>query len=155
LITLIPVTVQILNDLTKHGIEVQALGDTIRYRPRSVMTPALLERLQANKADLLRLLDTEMAVAELRQSVDRYWMDPAWQLAWEQRFKSAQYANFASLRRVLAMVVEQAEAHHRMRDYVEFVSTCRFAHRLASGELWDEAGRTVDELRSDLTAWTI
>jgi len=152
--TLFPSAAQVLTDLHKLGIDVQAHGDALRFRPRSAMTPALLERLQAHKAELLRLLDTETAVAELRRSVERYWSDSVWRSAWESRFKSA-IANFASLRRVLDDALEQAETHRRNRDWRAFVSSCRYIHRLARGELWDEAGLTVRELRSDLTAWTI
>jgi hypothetical protein len=53
--TLSPSAVQLLADLAEHGIDVQAHGNAIRYRPRHAMTPALLQRLQAHKAELLTL----------------------------------------------------------------------------------------------------
>jgi hypothetical protein len=149
-----PSAAQVLVDMGKLGIDVQAQGDVIRFRPRSAMTPALLERLQANKAELMRLLNTETAIAELRRSMERYWKDPAWVSAWELRFKSAQWADFASLRRVVGDALEQAETHHRNRDWCAFVSSCRYVQRLARGELWDETDR-ANEKCSDLTAATI
>lgn len=48
-----PPATAILADLTASGIEVQTDGKQIRYRPRQAMTPALLERLKAAKAEIL------------------------------------------------------------------------------------------------------
>jgi hypothetical protein len=101
------------------------------------MMPALLERLQVQKAELLRLLDTEAMVSEQRQSIERLWKEPAWRSEWERRFQTAQHSNFASLRRVLDLILEQAEGHHRRYDWNRFASACRYLHRLASGEEWD------------------
>jgi hypothetical protein len=131
----------LLADLAEHGIEVQAHGDVIRFRPRVAMTPELLERLQAHKAELFRFLNTDVVVAELRETVKCLWQDPVWWSAWERRFQAGQFADFASLRRVLEMVIGQAAEHHRRHDWPSFLSTCRFLHRLASGEFWDKAAR--------------
>ncbi len=46
----------LLIELTRRGIELQAHGDRLRYRPRSVLTPELAERVRAHKAALLALL---------------------------------------------------------------------------------------------------
>jgi hypothetical protein len=146
---------ELLVDLVENGMEVEAFGDAVRYRPKAAMTPGLLQRLKENKVELLRLLDTAAAMAAIRHSVERLWKDPAWQSAWERRFKAANDANFASLRRMLDLAIEQAEEHHRQRDWSAFVWTCRYLHRLASGEYWDEAEQTVNDLRSDLTRWDI
>jgi hypothetical protein len=81
------------------------------------MTPALIERLKMAKVELLHLLHTEVAVTELRQSVERLWKGPAWRSAWEQRFKAVDYANFDSLRRVLnIIIIDLAKEHHRRHD---------------------------------------
>lgn len=138
-----PLTTRLLIDSASHGIDVQVLGNAIRYRPQAAMTPALLQRLQAVKAELLQLLNTEMVVVELRQSVERLWKDQAWRSAWEQRFKAAHYADFASLRRVLNTVIDLADEHHRRHDWNAFASACRYLHSLASGEEWDKA-KTMD-----------
>ena len=61
-------------------------------------------------------LDAEAAVTALRQIIERLWKDPAWRSAWERRFQAGHYADFASLQRVLALILEQAEGHHRRRD---------------------------------------
>jgi tubulysin polyketide synthase-like protein len=52
---LCPSAARFLADLAQHGIEVQPHGDAIRYRPRSAMTPALLEQLQAHKVMILAM----------------------------------------------------------------------------------------------------
>ena len=150
MIVISPSAAKLLADLAEHGLDVQPLGDAIRFRPRQAMTPALLERLQTNKGELLRLLDTEAAVTELRESVERLWKDLAWRSAWERRFQTAEYADFASLRRVLDLILEQAEGHQRRRDWCAFASACRYLHRLASGEVWDEAEQIQDDDRWEI-----
>jgi hypothetical protein len=51
----------LLTELTRHGIELQARGDRLRYRPQSAMTPELAERVRTHKADLLTLLQGDQA----------------------------------------------------------------------------------------------
>jgi len=46
----------LLIELTRCGIELQPHGDQLRYRPRSAMTPDLIEQVTAHKADLLTAL---------------------------------------------------------------------------------------------------
>ena len=46
----------LLVQLARQGIELQAAGDRLRYRPRSAMTPDLAERLKALRDDLLAAL---------------------------------------------------------------------------------------------------
>lgn len=142
-----PSAAAILADLTALGIDVKAHGDALHYRPRPAMTPDLLQRLQAHKAEVLRLLDTGAVVAELRQSVERLRQDPAWRSAWDLRFRAAQYADFASLQRVLDAEIDRAVEHHRRRDWKAFSSACRYLHRLAMGELWDEAEQIAAKFR--------
>jgi hypothetical protein len=51
-----PSAADLLAELHNLGIKVQPYGDTLRYRPRDAMTPALLQRLQTHKAELLKML---------------------------------------------------------------------------------------------------
>ena len=46
----------LLAELTELGIELVASGDRLRYRPRSAVTPDLVERLRIHKAELLAIL---------------------------------------------------------------------------------------------------
>lgn len=48
--------VGLLTELVRHGIELQAHGDLLRYRPRSAMTPELAARVGARKPELLAIL---------------------------------------------------------------------------------------------------
>lgn len=46
----------LLLDLGRLGIRLEADGERLRYFPRSALTPDLLERLKAHKAELLAVL---------------------------------------------------------------------------------------------------
>jgi hypothetical protein len=46
----------LLADVARLGITLEARGDRLRYRPRSAVTPELVERLTAHKAELLAML---------------------------------------------------------------------------------------------------
>ncbi len=43
----------LLVELARRGIELRAVGDRLRYRPRAAMTPDLADRLTAHRGDLL------------------------------------------------------------------------------------------------------
>jgi TubC N-terminal docking domain len=47
---------ELLADLDRLGIRLEADGDRLRYHPRSALTPELLDRLKAGKADVLAIL---------------------------------------------------------------------------------------------------
>ena len=47
---------ELLMDLGRLGIRLEADGERLRYHPRSALTPDLLGRLKANKGELLTLL---------------------------------------------------------------------------------------------------
>jgi len=55
----------LLAELTALGIELQAHGDRLRFRPKSPMTAELLARVKAHKAGLLALLGVTFPGAEL------------------------------------------------------------------------------------------
>src|SRR5262245_47685583 len=46
----------LLLDLVRLGVGLQADGERLRYFPRSVLTPDLLDRLKAHKTELLAML---------------------------------------------------------------------------------------------------
>ena len=46
----------LLADLAARGIEVQAHGDRLRFRPPDAVTPDLVRRLKVHKAELLAML---------------------------------------------------------------------------------------------------
>lgn len=46
----------LLAELGRRGIQVEAHGDRLRYRPRSAVTPELAQRLKSHKRELLAIL---------------------------------------------------------------------------------------------------
>lgn len=59
---------EVLAELTRRGVEVVAVGDRLRFRPPSAITPDLRAALVEHKADLLRLLSPDDG--EIRWRVD-------------------------------------------------------------------------------------
>lgn len=51
-----PTVAALLLDLAARGVELSPEGDRLRYRPRSAVSPALVERIRAHKQELLYLL---------------------------------------------------------------------------------------------------
>jgi len=145
-----PTALAILADAAALGIDLAAQGDILRYRPPSKMTPALLDRLQRSKAELLTVLDSDGDLADLRRFVAALKDDNAWRQSCQDRFHTAKYANADSLLRVLGIVVGLAEDHHRRRDWIAFASACRYLHCLAAGTEWDNFPPIRDE-----SAWEI
>lgn len=47
---------ELLSDLGRLGIQLEADGERLRYHPRSALTPDLLGQLKAHKGELLTLL---------------------------------------------------------------------------------------------------
>ena len=47
----------LLIELFRQGIDMRAVGDRLRYRPRSAMTPDLARRVVAHRSDLLAILE--------------------------------------------------------------------------------------------------
>jgi hypothetical protein len=47
----------LLLDIERRGIRLEAHGDRLRYHPRSALTPDLLDRLKAHKAELLEAIE--------------------------------------------------------------------------------------------------
>lgn len=55
----------IVADLTRRGIRLEARGDKLRYFPRSALTPALLDLLRANRDSVLALVEAERVTRAL------------------------------------------------------------------------------------------
>ncbi len=47
---------QLMTDLARLGIRIEAHGDRLRYSPRSAVTPNLTNRMKAHKGELLAIL---------------------------------------------------------------------------------------------------
>ena len=47
---------ELIDDLARLGITIEAHADRLRYSPRSAVTPDLLGRLKDHKAELLAIL---------------------------------------------------------------------------------------------------
>lgn len=54
---------ELLNELSRRGVDVEARGDRLRYRPRSVVSPELAARIRSHKAELLSILTVERPAA--------------------------------------------------------------------------------------------
>ncbi|MCH7872620.1 MAG: hypothetical protein IID33_13055 [Planctomycetes bacterium] len=55
--------VELLKELGRRGVVVEARGDRLRYRPRSVVSPELADRIRSHKAELLSILTVERPAA--------------------------------------------------------------------------------------------
>src|SRR5262245_16637915 len=66
---------ELLADLARRGIRLEAHGDRLRFRPRLALTPDLLAELKTQKAELLVLLglapsaEAERLLTELREAL--------------------------------------------------------------------------------------
>jgi hypothetical protein len=49
-------TLQLMTDLDRLGIQLEAHGDQLRYSPKAAMTPELAERVKTHKPALLVIL---------------------------------------------------------------------------------------------------
>ena len=76
---------QLIADLARLGIRIEAHGDRLRYSPRSAVTPDLAQRLKAHKSELLSILrrdpdatviDLTNATAVWQAALDRLEGDP-------------------------------------------------------------------------------
>lgn len=53
---------QLITDLDRLGIRIEAHGDRLRYSPRSAVTPELANRMRARKAELLAILRGSLGI---------------------------------------------------------------------------------------------
>lgn len=77
---------EIVTDLARRGIRLEASGERLRYAPRSALTPDLLDRLKAHKAELLASIERfeeRAAIMEFDAGLDRH---EAERLAWKECF---------------------------------------------------------------------
>ena len=71
----------LLEELRGHGVELSTEGEQLRYRPKSAVTPELLDRLKEHKVDVLKLLTWERRKLEEadRRGLLIRWSDyPVW-----------------------------------------------------------------------------
>jgi TubC N-terminal docking domain len=71
----------LLAELRERGVELMTEGDLLRYRPRSAITPELLDRLRAHKPTILKLLAWEghnLEEASRRGFVAKQSREPGW-----------------------------------------------------------------------------
>ncbi|REK17366.1 MAG: hypothetical protein DWQ37_06130 [Planctomycetota bacterium] len=89
----------LLKDLSLLGVRVEVVGDRLRYSPRSAMTPDLLARLDAQKAELLTMLrpapdarhiNRNDAAAVWQAAIDRLEDNPSFPLDVIQTLRAAQ-----------------------------------------------------------------
>jgi hypothetical protein len=73
---------QLLADIAAQGIELQAYGDQLRFRPAGALTPELIQQLRIHKTELLARLSNERTppwdqaeadrlLSELQEEVER------------------------------------------------------------------------------------
>ena len=64
--------IDLIVDLDRAGVqELTAEGDTLRYRPRSAMTPDLAERLRSHKPGLLTILRAAAAPEGVARAAEK------------------------------------------------------------------------------------
>lgn len=62
-----------LEALSSMGVEIEASGDHLRFRPQSAMTPDLLEAVKSSKAELLEILrESPQSRSYADQEFDRF-----------------------------------------------------------------------------------
>lgn len=131
----------LLADLDRRGINIEAHGDRLRYSPRSAVTPDLAGRMKALKAALLAILAGE---------------------TWEPEVShDANEANWQA--------ISDADRDYLLgpRDWPDLCPWCggRLVHRAACDDLrrgWvpiipfgKHRGRRADELPADYIAWIL
>ncbi len=63
----------LLSELTGMGVNLEAHGDKLRYRPIDAVSPRLLERMKANKPELLALLaDKPEPLTHAQREIQRF-----------------------------------------------------------------------------------
>jgi hypothetical protein len=98
----------LLADLAARGIELQARGGRLRFRPADAVTPDLARRLKYHKDELLALLRADPAAAITPAD-----LPPDWQFAWEERAAIMEYDG--GLPREQADVLALADVLRQMR----------------------------------------
>jgi hypothetical protein len=72
---------ELLEELRERGVELVVEGELLRFRPRTAITPELLDRLRAHKPKLLKLLaweERKLEEADQRGFVARRGREPGW-----------------------------------------------------------------------------
>lgn len=80
--------VALLAELDGLGIQLEADGDRLRFRPREAVTVGLAARLRAQKGELLALLATRKTASRLLEVAALWPVD--WRNLWEERVRIAE-----------------------------------------------------------------
>jgi len=56
---------QLITDLARLGVRIEAHGDRLRYTPRSAVTPDLADRMKAQKGELLAILRCDSKASDI------------------------------------------------------------------------------------------
>jgi hypothetical protein len=104
----------LLIDLVARGIELQANGDRLRFRPRKAVTPDLVERLKRHKAQLLAILQAVANPAAEAEAIMRHVracgdddLAEAMAEAWEERLAICTVDGGLTLAEAEAVALEQ------------------------------------------------
>ena len=68
----------IILDLRRRGVQLEAAGDKLRFRPKKAVPPDLLVLLVQNKPDILAALSTKARVRGRDEVVESAGADPCW-----------------------------------------------------------------------------
>lgn len=70
---------QLVSDLARLGIRIEAHGERLRYSPRAAATPALIHRMKTHKGELLAILqrDSETTVIGPNETAQAWQADAA------------------------------------------------------------------------------
>ena len=107
----------LLAELAAHGIELQAHGERLRYRPLAAVTPDLAARLQVHKADLLavlraaagRVADADALIRGARARGDNE-LAEALAEAWQERLAICTADGGLTLAEAEAVALQQLQA---------------------------------------------
>ena len=63
-------TAELMTDLARLGIRIEAHGDRLRYSPRSGVTPDLADRMKAHKGELLAILRRDPEAGKTDEGIE-------------------------------------------------------------------------------------
>ena len=61
---------ELMTDLARLGIHIEAHGDRLRYSPRSAVTPELADRMKAHKGELLAILRRDPEAGDTDEGIE-------------------------------------------------------------------------------------
>ncbi len=91
---------------------------------------------------------------ELRAALNVMAADPAWKAAWQERLKTAHYADLGAVFRAIRLMIELAVERQDSGDTVGFEAWARFILDYAAGRCWDDAANRPGGLPEDMVPIT-